>query len=112
MGGMDGQDVTASQELDTAQPRPWPLAASDVLLADGTIAVIRSLVPGDREEVLALHEGVSEDTLRLRFFSPSPAAGRAYVARLFDESNNAIGRVGCRASRAHRSTGDRRAAVA
>ncbi len=89
MGGMDGQDVTASQALDTAQPRPWPLAASDVLLADGMIAVIRSLVPGDREGVLALHEGVSEDTLRLRFFTPSPAAGRAYVARLFDESNNA-----------------------
>ena len=53
------------------------------------IAVIRSLGPGDREGVLALHEGVSQDTLRLRFFTPSPAAGRAYVARLFDESNNA-----------------------
>ena len=38
--------------------------------------------------MLALHEGVSEDTLRLRFFSPSPAAGRAYVAKLFDEANH------------------------
>ncbi len=86
---MDGQDQSASHELTGTQPLPWPSAASDVLLADGTIAVIRSLVPSDREGVLALHEGVSEDTLRLRFFTPSPAAGRAYVARLFDKSNNA-----------------------
>ena len=70
------------------QPRPWSSPDADVLLADGTIAVIRSLDPGDREQLLALHEGVSEDTLRLRFFSPSPAAGPAYVARLFDESNH------------------------
>ena len=85
---MDGQDLTANHEPTTVQPRPWISAASDVLLADGMIAVIRSLHPGDREGVLALHEGVSQDTLRLRFFTPSPAAGRAYVARLFDESND------------------------
>jgi acyl-CoA synthetase (NDP forming)/GNAT superfamily N-acetyltransferase len=85
---MDGQDLTANHEPTTVQPRPWIAAASDVLLADGMIAVIRSLNPGDREGVLALHEGVSQDTLRLRFFTPSPAAGRAYVARLFDESND------------------------
>ena len=71
------------------QPRHWAVSASDVLLADGTIAVIRSLGPGDRDQLLALHEGVSQDTLRLRFFTPSPAAGRAYVAHLFDESNTA-----------------------
>lgn len=70
-------------------PRQWSSPAADVLLSDGTIGVIRSLVPGDRDQLLALHEGVSQDTLRLRFFSPSPAAGRAYVTRLFDESNNA-----------------------
>ena len=68
-------------------PRHWPVPVYDVLLADGTIAVIRSLTPEDRDQVLALHEGVSEDTLRLRFFTPSPAAGRAYVAHLFDTSN-------------------------
>ncbi len=79
---MNGHDPT------TVQARDWSSPPSDVLLADGTIAVIRSLEPGDREQLLALHEGVSEDTLRLRFFSPSPAAGRAYVARLFDESND------------------------
>ncbi len=71
----------------SVRPRDWSVPASDVLLADGTIAVIRSLRPDDRDQLLALHESVSHDTLRLRFFSPSPAAGRAYVAHLFDESN-------------------------
>jgi acyl-CoA synthetase (NDP forming)/GNAT superfamily N-acetyltransferase len=71
----------------SVRPRDWSVPVSDVLLADGTIAAIRSLRPDDRDQVLALHEGVSQDTLRLRFFTPSPAAGRAYVAHLFDESN-------------------------
>ena len=71
----------------SVRPRDWSVPPSDVLLADGTIAVIRSLRPDDREQLLALHEGVSVDTLRLRFFSSSPSAGRAYVAHLFDESN-------------------------
>ena len=84
---MDGQDLTANRDLTTVEPRHWSAPAADVLLADGTIAVIRPLVPGDRDQLLALHEGVSHDTLRLRFFTPSPAAGRAYVAHLFDESN-------------------------
>ncbi len=75
--------------MTTVQPRQWSSPAADVLLADGTIAVIRSLGSGDREQLLALHEGVSQDTLRLRFFSPSRAAGRKYVARLFEESNHA-----------------------
>jgi acyl-CoA synthetase (NDP forming)/GNAT superfamily N-acetyltransferase len=60
---------------------------SDVLLADGSIAVIRSLRPEDREAVLDLHEHVSEDTLRLRFFTASREAGRRYVDRLFDPAH-------------------------
>jgi acyl-CoA synthetase (NDP forming)/ribosomal protein S18 acetylase RimI-like enzyme len=68
-------------------PRDWTSPAADVLLADGSIAVVRSLEPGDREAVLALHEGVSEDTLRLRFFTTSRVAGRRYVAHLFDATN-------------------------
>ena len=79
-----GDPMTATSSVP---PRHWSVTPSDVLLADGSIAVIRSLRADDQEEVLALHEGVSEDTLRMRFFTPSPAAGRAYVAHLFDEAN-------------------------
>ena len=68
-------------------PREWSAPPADVLLADGSIALIRPLRADDREPLLALHDTVSEDTLRLRFFSPSREAGRAYVAHLFDPDN-------------------------
>src|SRR5688572_13317772 len=67
--------------------RDWTAPPADVLLADGTIAVIRPLQPDDREGLPALHESVSEDTLRLRFFTPSREAGRKYVGHLFDPAN-------------------------
>jgi acyl-CoA synthetase (NDP forming)/GNAT superfamily N-acetyltransferase len=76
--------MTTVPGMSGVSPREWTAPESDVLLSDGTIAVIRSLRDGDRDAVLALHEGVSEDTLRLRFFTASRSAGRAYVARLFD----------------------------
>ena len=60
-----------------------------MLLADGTVAVIRSLREDDRDAVLGLHESVSVDTLRLRFFSPSREAGRLYVDHLFAPDNTA-----------------------
>ena len=68
-------------------PREWTVPPSDVLLADGSIAVIRTLRPEDRQSLLDLHAGVSEDTLRLRFFTASRDAARRYVEHLFDETN-------------------------
>ncbi|MET0840402.1 MAG: GNAT family N-acetyltransferase [Marmoricola sp.] len=55
-----------------------PLPA-DVLLADGSIAVVRPMEASDAAQVHALHEGVSEETLRLRFFSVGRPAAHAYV---------------------------------
>ncbi len=68
-------------------PREWTVEPADVLLADGTIAVVRGLEAADREAVLALHEQASDDTLRLRFFSTNRATGPKYVAHLFDDAN-------------------------
>ncbi len=68
-------------------PRDWSAPPADVLLTDGSIAVVRSLEATDRDAVLALHENVSDDTLRLRFFTTSREAGRRYVDHLFDEAN-------------------------
>jgi acyl-CoA synthetase (NDP forming)/GNAT superfamily N-acetyltransferase len=45
------------------------------------------LRPEDRQPLLDLHAGVSEDTLRLRFFTASRDAARRYVEHLFDETN-------------------------
>ena len=71
----------------TVSPRDWRAEPADVLLADGTIAVIRSVREDDRDAVLGLHESVSTDTLRLRFFSPSRESGRRYVDHLFAPDN-------------------------
>ncbi len=78
-----------SEAGPTVAPRDWSAEPADVLLADGTIAVIRSAHEEDRDAVLELHESVSEDTLRLRFFSPSREAGRHYVGHLFAPDNTA-----------------------
>lgn len=55
---------------------------SDVLLADGTVAVIRLLRPDDLAAVQALHDRVSDESLRLRFFASGRAPARAYVEHL------------------------------
>ncbi len=76
-----------AHDVPGADPKDWSADPADVLLADGTIAVIRSVRADDRAAVLALHESVSQDTLRLRFFSPSREAGRRYVDHLFATDN-------------------------
>ena len=55
------------------------LASSDVLLVDGTVGVVRPLTSGDRDGVAQLHEGLSPENVRLRFFSVSPRAASSYV---------------------------------
>ena len=55
------------------------IASADVLLADGTIGILRPINPDDREDVMRLHEGLSSDNVRLRFFSVSRYAAPRYV---------------------------------
>ena len=57
-------------------------APADVLLADGSVGVIRAVVPEDSDDLLALHDEIGLDNLRLRFFSASREAGHAYVDHL------------------------------
>src|SRR6476646_10404320 len=59
--------------------------AADVLLSDGTVALVRPVVAADRPALERLHEAASPDSLRLRFFASSKRAGLDYVAHLFDE---------------------------
>jgi acyl-CoA synthetase (NDP forming)/RimJ/RimL family protein N-acetyltransferase len=82
--------MTPSTRTGTAAPDPASamvteaptLAPADVLLADGSVGVVRTLRPEDREALLALHDEVGLDSLRLRFFSASREAGHAYVEHL------------------------------
>ncbi len=61
---------------------PEPPAPADVLLADGTIAVIRPLEPSDAEQLHQLHDQLSEASLRLRFFAVGRAAPQEYADHL------------------------------
>ena len=54
-------------------------AAADVLLADGTVAVVRPLRAEDAGAVHDLHDRVSDEAIRLRFFAPSRHAAHSYV---------------------------------
>jgi acyl-CoA synthetase (NDP forming)/GNAT superfamily N-acetyltransferase len=55
------------------------VTAADVLLSDGAIAVVRSLEPNDADGLHALHERVSDDALRLRFFTVGRRPAHQYV---------------------------------
>jgi len=60
-------------------------APADVLLADGSIAVIRPLHPGDSPGLHDLHEQVSDDAIRMRFFSVSRHAAHVYVDHVLSD---------------------------
>jgi GNAT superfamily N-acetyltransferase len=47
-----------------------------------TTAVVRLLEPTDRDALHALHDRVSDDSVRLRFFAFSRSAGHQYVEHL------------------------------
>ncbi len=55
------------------------LVPADVLLADGSIAVIRPLRPDDGPVLHELHDRVSDEGIRLRFFSAARHAAHTYV---------------------------------
>jgi acyl-CoA synthetase (NDP forming)/GNAT superfamily N-acetyltransferase len=61
------------------------LAPADVLLADGSIAVVRPLSAEDGPALHDLHEQVSDDAIRLRFFSVSRRAAHTYVDHVLED---------------------------
>lgn len=71
-------------------PLPGP---ADVLLADGSIAVIRALRRDDREAVDLLHEEASDKSLRWRFFAVSRQAAHDYVTHIFSDDEPAASLV-------------------
>ncbi len=50
---------------------PQDLVA-DVLLADGSVAAVRPIRPADKEALRALHDALSEESKRFRYFSYHP----------------------------------------
>ena len=65
--------------------RPFAtISPVDVLLANGGIARIRPVVPGDRLALERLHDEASDDAVRWRFFTTNRATGRQYADHLSD----------------------------
>ena len=84
-----------TQPMIETAPAPLPSAAhlpraADVLLTDGRIASIRPLLTSDRDGLIDLHDAVSEEALRLRFFAYDPKAGHRYVEHLMSGSGDTV----------------------
>ncbi|MCD4535504.1 GNAT family N-acetyltransferase [Nocardioides sp. cx-169] len=60
-------------------------APADVLLRDGSVAVIRRAAAADRDALRALHDDVSDASFRFRFFSTGRKAGHLYVAHVLED---------------------------
>ena len=72
---------TSATALPPAPLRPGSAlpGPADVVLADGRLGVIRRLAPSDGAALHALHDQISDDALRMRFFNVSRAAAHDYV---------------------------------
>jgi acyl-CoA synthetase (NDP forming)/GNAT superfamily N-acetyltransferase len=70
---------------DQDVPRP-----ADVLLADGRIASIRPMVEDDKEGLVALHDDVGDDSLRLRFFALNRESAHRYVEHLVQGTGSTV----------------------
>ncbi|MGC8627407.1 MAG: GNAT family N-acetyltransferase [Acidimicrobiales bacterium] len=66
----------------SAEPVPC-----DVVLADGSTACLRAVKPTDGPAVAALHERLSPETRRLRYFGAHQELSEAELAKLLAESN-------------------------
>jgi acyl-CoA synthetase (NDP forming)/GNAT superfamily N-acetyltransferase len=56
--------------------------SADVLLMNGAVITIRSVVPSDEHALLALYDRTAAESIRMRFFAYSSVAGHQDVGRL------------------------------
>lgn len=61
-----------------AYPSHW---SSDVVLADGGTVHVRAIRPDDADRLVEFHDGLSAETVYLRFFSCHPQLSEAEVER-------------------------------
>ncbi len=70
---MDG-----SPDLPTGYPRAWE---ADIVLSDGSVALVRPILPSDTEGIHRFHAGQSAESVYLRFFAPLPRISDKDVRR-------------------------------
>lgn len=59
----------------------------DALMSDGRIVHLQTIGPPDRDQLLALHERASDQSIYWRFFNPNREAARSYVRHLAEASD-------------------------
>lgn len=75
--------MTAPYAAARAMTPPEQLVRpADVLLRDGTVAVVRSATTDDMAWLERLHAGLSADNLRRRFFGAGPRLASDYLHHL------------------------------
>lgn len=61
--------MDSSPDLPPGYPRAWE---ADVVLSDGSVALVRPILPGDADGIHRFHAGQSAESVYLRFFAPLP----------------------------------------
>lgn len=61
--------MDVSKDLPPGYRRAWE---ADVVLSDGSIALVRPIIPSDTDGVHRFHAGQSAESVYLRFFAPVP----------------------------------------
>jgi acetate---CoA ligase (ADP-forming) len=69
-------------------------AAADVVLRNGSTCLLRPVSPDDAAELLRMHEGLSPESLRFRFFTTPRLDLQRMVALTQLDSDNQVGLVG------------------
>jgi GNAT superfamily N-acetyltransferase len=70
MGGMDGTSRTASR------------GATEEVLRDGSIVLVREIQPSDAAALVRFHEALSRESIRMRYFSAHPHLSAVETTRL------------------------------
>ncbi len=61
--------MPTTSTLQPGEPSPWE---STIVLGNGDTAIIRPLVPSDRDALASFHRSQSADSIYRRYFSPKP----------------------------------------
>ncbi len=70
--------MDVSPDLPPGYPRAWE---ADIVLSDGSVALVRPIVPGDTDGIHRFHAGQSKESVYLRFFAPLPRISDKDVRR-------------------------------
>lgn len=62
-------DAPSNQDAQTRRGVTWSVAGEQVVLRDGTVALVRELTTDDREALVAFHATVSDDSIYKRYFT-------------------------------------------